>query len=118
MDLVRACGAQHALVPAGEAAGKARFLFRQGRILPVPAGPGLMFSPILPWRQRLRLMREPFVPPSKPEQGEESLAEFCDRRLGRMARRQGGYVTGAYPGSGSAGFRGDQLRLSLYSVPE
>jgi oxygen-dependent protoporphyrinogen oxidase len=86
MDLVRACGAQHALVPAGEAAGKARFLFRQGRILPVPAGPGLMFSPILPWRQRLRLMREPFVPPSNPEQAEESLAEFCDRRLGRMAR--------------------------------
>lgn len=86
MELARACGADAALVPASETAGAARFLFRNGRILPVPAGPGLLASKILPLMDRIRLLKEPFIKPSQAEHGEESLARFCDRRLGKMAR--------------------------------
>lgn len=86
MSLVRACGADEDLVPASKTAAGARFLYRKGKVMPVPAGPGLMLSPILPLKDRLRLLKEPFVKPSSADQPEETLARFCDRRLGKMAR--------------------------------
>ena len=86
MDLTRACGADASLVPAGEAAGETRFLYRNGRILSVEPGPKLLFSPLLPVSARLRLMCEPFIGRSRADAPEETLAQFCDRRLGRMAR--------------------------------
>lgn len=86
MRLIRDCGADGELVPADETASSNRFVFRKGRIMSVPAGPGLLFSPLLPVRDRLRMMKEPFVRPSRADQPEESLAEFTDRRLGKMAR--------------------------------
>ncbi len=86
MDLVRACGADADLVPAAEAACETRYIFRNGRIVPVDPGPRLLLSPLLPIAARLRLMCEPFIGRSRADAPEETLAAFCDRRLGRMAR--------------------------------
>jgi oxygen-dependent protoporphyrinogen oxidase len=59
-----------------------------------------MFSPILPWRDRLRLLKEPFIKPLPAGAPEETLAEFCDRRLGYMARQKllTPVVSGIYAG--------------------
>jgi len=87
MDLVRAVGLEDQLVAAGEIAGKTRYLFRDGRVQAVPASPpAFLTSSILPLSARLRLMTEPFRRASREGAPEETLAEFCDRRLGRMAR--------------------------------
>ena len=89
MQLVRAAGIESELVPAGEAAGKTRYLYRDGRVQAVPASPpAFLKSPILPLGARLRLMTEPFRSASRADEPEETLAQFCDRRLGRMARRK------------------------------
>ena len=87
MSLVRAVGLEGDLLPAGETAGKTRYLFRDGRVQPVPASPpSFLTSSILPLGARLRLMTEPFRRASRADAPEETLAQFCDRRLGRMAR--------------------------------
>ncbi len=89
MDLIRACGAETQLVAASETAGATRFLYRDGRVQPVPASPpAFLRSPILPLAARLRLCLEPFVRRSRADAPEETLAAFCDRRLGPVARRK------------------------------
>ena len=100
MDLIRACGAERDLRAAGEAAGGRRFLFRDGRIVAVEPGPKLLLSPVLPLGARVRLLREPFVAASRPDAPEETLAAFCDRRLGRIAREKllTPVVSGIYAG--------------------
>ncbi len=86
MELVRAADMQDALVGAPDSADR-RFLFRNGRLVEVPTKPArMLLSPMLPVRGRLRLMAEPFIAPSRADAPEESLAAFCDRRLGRWAR--------------------------------
>ncbi len=86
VGLVEAAGLGDELVRAPDYAGK-RFIVRAGRLVEVPAKPPLMLiSQVLPLSGRLRLMLEPFISPSSSDDPEESLAEFCDRRLGRQAR--------------------------------
>jgi oxygen-dependent protoporphyrinogen oxidase len=67
------------------------FVVRCGRLLPVPEGFVLMapnrlapvlFSPILSWRGKLRLLLD-LVLPRKADDADESLAAFVRRRLGR-----------------------------------
>lgn len=69
------------------------FVVRDGRLVPVPEGFVLMSpnrlgpiltTPILSWRGKLRMLLELFVP-RRDEEGEESLAAFVKRRLGREA---------------------------------
>jgi oxygen-dependent protoporphyrinogen oxidase len=56
-----------------------------GQPCPIPLSPALFFStPLLTWRGKLRLLAEPFQP-ARRDDGDESLADFVTRRLGREA---------------------------------
>lgn len=79
--LVRRLGLQGRVRRADEAAAK-RYLYRSGRLHPLPAGPvGFLRSPVLSLRGRLRVFAEPFVPASR-DGREESIYAFVRRRLG------------------------------------
>ncbi len=69
------------------------FVVKNGRLVPVPEGFVLMAphrlvpmltTPILSWRGKLRLLMD-LVIPRRDDEGEESLAAFVRRRLGREA---------------------------------
>ena len=69
------------------------FVVRNGRLVPVPEGFVLMAphrlmpiltTPILSWRGKLRFLMD-LVIPRRDDDGEESLAAFVRRRLGREA---------------------------------
>ena len=69
--------------PASET--KNIYVLDGGQIQPIPLSPALFFrTPLLTWRGRLRLMAEPFQP-ARRDDGDESLADFATRRLGREA---------------------------------
>jgi oxygen-dependent protoporphyrinogen oxidase len=56
-----------------------------GKPFPIPLSPALFFStPLLTWRGKLRLIAEP-IQPARRDDGDESLADFATRRLGREA---------------------------------
>jgi protoporphyrinogen/coproporphyrinogen III oxidase len=70
-------------VPASET--KNIYVLDGGQIQPIPLNPALFLrTPLLTWRGRLRLMAEPFQP-ARHDDGDESLADFATRRLGREA---------------------------------
>ena len=70
-------------VPASET--KNIYVLDGGQIQPIPLNPLLFFrTPLLTWHGRLRLMAEPFQP-ARRDDGDESLADFVTRRLGREA---------------------------------
>src|SRR5688500_10276709 len=92
LDLCKRIGFSHQLLPTNAANRRALVLCR-GRLQPVPDGFQLMAparlwpiltTPILSLRGKLRLLCEPLVPP-RDENGDESLADFVRRRLGREA---------------------------------
>lgn len=88
MDLVQGAGLGPRLVRAAPSAGR-RFLWRAGRLREVPSKPQqFLFSSILPLLARFRVLQEFSVPPRPPDFPEETLAAFCDRRLGRVAREK------------------------------
>lgn len=69
--------------PASET--KDIYVLDGGKVYPVPVTPRLFFSsPLLTWRGRLRMFSEPFQP-ARRDDGDESLADFVTRRLGREA---------------------------------
>lgn len=91
-DLCRRLGLAEELLPTNAANRRALVLCR-GRLQHVPDGFQLMAparlwpiltTPILSLRGKLRLLCEPFIPPRQ-ENGDESLAGFVRRRLGREA---------------------------------
>ena len=58
------------------------YLLRGQQIQPVPTSPlALLKSKLLSWRGKLRLLREPFTRSAAPN-GDESLHEFLERRVG------------------------------------
>ncbi|MEX2169527.1 MAG: protoporphyrinogen oxidase [Pirellulales bacterium] len=78
------------LVPT-EATRRRALVVRDGKLLPIPEGFVVMAptkwrpilrSPVLSWRGKLRLACEPFIPKHKGG-GDESVASFARRRLGR-----------------------------------
>jgi oxygen-dependent protoporphyrinogen oxidase len=86
-----------------------RFLLRDGRLLPVPLGPlGLVTTPLLSPRGKLRLLGEPFV--ARGDASGESVADFVTRRLGREVCESmvGPFLVGVYAG--------DERRLGAESV--
>jgi oxygen-dependent protoporphyrinogen oxidase len=105
LDLVRDLGLEHRLQPSGDCARK-RYIFRRGRLHPLPAGPfDFLASGLLSWRGKLRIALEP-VARSRPP-GDETIHEFATRRIGREAADVliDSMVSGV--------FGGDARRLSL-----
>jgi oxygen-dependent protoporphyrinogen oxidase len=69
---------------AADPAAAKRYLWRRGRLRALPRGPlGLLATPVLSGRGRLRLLREPWASGPPPE--EESVADFARRCLGGEA---------------------------------
>lgn len=92
IDLCRRLGLEEQLLRTREAQRRA-YVVRRGRLAPVPLGFQLLApsrlwpivrSPLLSWPGKLRLLREPFVR-RRQASGDESLASFARRRLGREA---------------------------------
>lgn len=77
-----------------------RFVYTGGRLLPVRPSPRLLFSPIVGWRGRGRVIVEPFVRTAPPA-GDESLTAFLSRRLGPEAGAMAGWLAagGVYAGN-------------------
>jgi oxygen-dependent protoporphyrinogen oxidase len=103
VELCRQLGLAEHLLQTDESRRRA-FVVRDGRLLPIPSGFYLMSprklwpllaSPILSLSGKLRLLVEPFVTPRAPRNhsdifdpassGDESVASFARRRLGREA---------------------------------
>lgn len=87
------------LLVAAAPASRLRFLLHDGRLEPVPLGPGsFLRTPLLSMRGKLRLLAEPFV--RRGDGSSESVAEFVTRRLGREAleRLVAPFLTGVYAG--------------------
>jgi oxygen-dependent protoporphyrinogen oxidase len=92
VDLCRRLGIDGRLIPT-DVRYRRSLVLRNGKPVPVPEGFQLLAplsvgavlrSPIFSWRGKLRLACEYFVPRGKPD-GDESLASFVRRRLGREA---------------------------------
>lgn len=84
VDLCHSLGIRERLIPASEGSRKNRFLFLDDRMHKLPGSlPGILRTPLLSPRAKLKLLSEPFrarptnVPP------DESIAEFATRRFGR-----------------------------------
>ena len=106
--LVGELGLQGRLLKASSDAKK-RYLFKDGRLTPVPSSPvGFMMTPLLSFKGRWRTLAEPFQPPGAAD--DESVAAFGRRRLGPEATSTflDPLVTGV--------FGGDVERLSLPSA--
>jgi oxygen-dependent protoporphyrinogen oxidase len=92
LELCRRLGMEDELIGVNPDHRKA-FVIHHGRLAPVPEGfmlmaPSKMWpilgTPLLSMRGKLRLFGEFFTPPRAPE-GDESLASFATRRMGREA---------------------------------
>ena len=110
--LVRDCGLEGEKIIAA-AAARRRFLYKGGRLVPLPGGPGgFLGTPLFPFTSKLRLLREPWI--GRPAgEVEESIAQFVRRRLGQafLDYAVGPFVSGVYAG--------DPERLSVrWAVPK
>ena len=97
--LIREAGLEGRKLAASPAAKK-RFLWKGGRLLPLPSGPGsFLTTPLFPASAKLRLLREPFIGRA-PAGTEESIAQFVRRRLGQaiLDYAVGPFVSGVYAG--------------------
>jgi protoporphyrinogen/coproporphyrinogen III oxidase len=98
LAFLRRHGLESALLPAGPEA-RLRFLLRQGRLEPVPTGPGAALgTPLLSARGKLRALAEPLRRGGDPTG--ESVAEFARRRLGPevLERLVAPFLVGVYAG--------------------
>ncbi len=59
---------------------KKRYLYRDGALIPTPSSPpAAITTQLIPFSEKLKVLREPFVPPtSKPD---ESIRDFVSRRI-------------------------------------
>lgn len=97
-DLFTSLGIIDQRVYANEAANK-RYILREGKLHPIPMSPGLFFkSKLWSTKGKLRLLKEPFVGRAN---GEESIAQFVERRLGRefLDYAINPFVAGVYAGN-------------------
>jgi oxygen-dependent protoporphyrinogen oxidase len=88
LELCRALGLGEQLLPATAAFGK-RYIYRAGRLHVAAAHPlRFLASGLLPWRGKLRLLREPWVA-ARPAEAtdDESVLAFAARRIGPVAAR-------------------------------
>jgi len=84
LELARDLGLGPRLVQADPRAAK-RFVFRNGRLHPLPGGPGAFLrSPLLSWPGKLRILCEPMAR-RRPRGVDETIHAFAARRIGREA---------------------------------
>jgi oxygen-dependent protoporphyrinogen oxidase len=100
-------------IVAANPGAEQRFLVKDGRVVPMPAGGAAAIkTPLYSWRAKLRLLKEPFVRPA-PADEDESVASFVTRRMGREFLDYGiaALVSGIYAG--------DPEKLSIrYAFPK
>jgi oxygen-dependent protoporphyrinogen oxidase len=97
-EFLQRCGLDGELVRA-EPESRLRFLYRGGRLEPVPLSPlALLRTPLLTPRGKLRLLAEPLVRRGDPTG--ESVVEFAGRRFGAevVEGLVGPFLTGIYAG--------------------
>jgi oxygen-dependent protoporphyrinogen oxidase len=83
-DLCRDLGLGEELVAASDASRRHRFLFIGEKLQKLPSGPGgLIGSPLLSWRAKLRLFSEPLR--RRGAGKDESIRDFVSRRAGPEA---------------------------------
>ena len=105
-DLIELAGLAAERAPASPAASR-RYLWRRDALQPLPQSPPqLLTSPLLSWRGKAKLAREPWAP-AAPAGREESVGEFVRRRFGAEALEvfAAPFVAGI--------FAGDPERLSM-----
>ncbi|HEX4956026.1 MAG TPA: protoporphyrinogen oxidase [Thermoanaerobaculia bacterium] len=94
-------------------AGGKRYVWKAGRLVPLPGGPlGFLSTPLFRAAAKWRLLKEPWVGRSADLEG-ESIASFVRRRLGAdfLDYAVGPFVSGVYAG--------DPERLSVaWAVPK
>jgi oxygen-dependent protoporphyrinogen oxidase len=98
LAFLRALGAEKPLL-AARPASRLRWIYHAGGLVPVPMSPfALLRTPLLSAAGKLRLLAEPFV--RRANGGDESVAEFIGRRLGKQAVEglMGPFLTGVYAG--------------------
>jgi len=98
-DLAGSAGLANEKIETPREIGKTRYIFKDEKLIKVPAGPNILFSGVLSIKGRLRLLREPFIKPlvlqnpsfdrlrmsertGRMNGLDESLASFITRRLG------------------------------------
>lgn len=87
-----------------------RYILRDGRLCPLPMSPpAFLSSKLFSWRAKIRLFAEPFIRPA-PQDKEETIAEFVERRLGRefLDYAINPFIAGVYAG--------DPQKLSVRSA--
>lgn len=97
--LVREAGLADDEVVAARA-GQNRYMWKDGRLHPLPSGPGgLLTTSLLPRTAKLRLLREPWIRRA-PAGREESIADLVRRRLDPsvLDYAVGPFVSGVYAG--------------------
>lgn len=97
--MIDAAGATPALLRAAPA-GQVRYIVRDGRPVALPMSPpAFVRTPLFGAAGKLRLLREPFVA-RRAEGGDESIADFVRRRLGREVLDWAidPFVSGVYAG--------------------
>jgi oxygen-dependent protoporphyrinogen oxidase len=103
--LLRSVGLEDRLTAASKASRR-RELLSSGKLRPVPGGPGgLVTTSLLGPLGKLRLLGDLLLPRGPAGQGgDESVADFAARRLGRQAARQVFFplVSGLYAGDAAA----------------
>ncbi len=108
-SLAESVGIKNLKIETPDAIGKRRYIYKEEKLVAVPSGPKILFSPILSLKGRLRLLKEPFI--KKPSHNnDESLASFVTRRLGKEALDMlvTPFVSGIYAG--------DPERLSIKAI--
>ncbi len=98
-SLLEAVGLSDRILWGGAASSK-RFVVRGGKLRAVPTSPpAFLGTRLFRFGAKLRLLREPWIPPSPPD-ATESLADFVVRRLGRefLDYAINPFVSGVYAG--------------------
>jgi oxygen-dependent protoporphyrinogen oxidase len=99
-ELIALAGLENQVVEAS-AQAKHRYIVKNGRLVPLPMHPfAFLRTPLFSAKAKLRLLREPFVPPWPADQ-DESIAAFVRRRLGEefLDYAIDPFVAGVYAGN-------------------
>ncbi len=98
-EIAEELGVSDQIIEANPAAG-VRYLYHKHQLIEIPTGPGpLMKSKLFNFRQKMRIMCEPFIFKRR-SQAPESVAHFFARRFGSAPARTlvDAFVSGVYAG--------------------